>query len=191
MNVPEEVSVDADEEERGQAQNVDFGAWVASRGPALQRFAYLVTGNNSDAPDLVQDALARALPRWESLAASGTAEAYVKRSIVNGSISGWRKRRRLVLVEDVEPMATSHEPGPEERDADEAWELVQTLPSNQRAAVVLRFYEDLSFAQIATVLDCAEATARSHVHRALAKLRQRLNEQGSVDQRGNEGVDNE
>jgi len=185
--VPEEVSVDAEEQER----DPDFGAWVASRGPALQRFAYLVTGNNSDAPDLVQDALARALPRWESLAASGTAEAYVKRSIVNGSISGWRKRRRLVLVEDVEPMATSHEPGPEERDADEAWELVQTLPSNQRAAVVLRFYEDLSFAQIATVLDCAEATARSHVHRALAKLRQRLNEQGSVDGRGNEGVDNE
>ncbi|HEY9395146.1 MAG TPA: sigma factor, partial [Nocardioides sp.] len=103
--------MDAEEQER----DPDFGAWVASRGPALQRFAYLVTGNNSDAPDLVQDALARALPRWESLAASGTAEAYVKRSIVNGSISGWRKRRRLVLVEDVEPMATSHEPGPEER----------------------------------------------------------------------------
>ncbi|MEU0315844.1 SigE family RNA polymerase sigma factor [Nocardioides sp. NPDC006273] len=184
--------MDADEQER----EPDFGAWVASRGPALQRFAYLVTGNNSDAPDLVQDALARALPRWDSLAASGTAEAYVKRSIVNGSISGWRKRRRLVLVEDVEPMATSHEPGPEERDADEAWALVQTLPSNQRAAVVLRFYEDLSFAQIATVLDCAEATARSHVHRALAKLRRRLEEQGLEEQGSNkqgmnEGVDNE
>ena len=177
--MPEEVSVDAEEEPTepvGVAGDVDFSDWVASRGPALQRFAYLVTGNNSDAPDLVQDALIRAMPRWDSLAASGTAEAYVKRSIVNGSISGWRKRRRLVLVDDVEPMSTHHEPGPETHDADEAWALVQTLPANQRAAVVLRFYEDLSFAQIATVLDCAEATARSHVHRALGKLRERLNE---------------
>ncbi|TQL70018.1 RNA polymerase sigma-70 factor (sigma-E family) [Nocardioides albertanoniae] len=197
--MPEEVSVDAEDQPtepvgdaaEDAATSIDFSAWVASRGPALQRFAYLVTGNNSDAPDLVQDALIRAMPRWDSLAVSGTAEAYVKRSIVNGSISGWRKRRRLVLVDDVEPMATQHEPGPETHDADEAWALVQTLPANQRAAVVLRFYEDLSFAQIATVLDCAEATARSHVHRALAKLRDRLNEQGSVDGEGTRGLKNE
>ena len=68
--------------------------WVAARGPALQRFAYLVTGSASDAPDLVQEALARALPRWESLIARGTAEAYLRRTIVNASISAWRKNRR-------------------------------------------------------------------------------------------------
>lgn len=157
----------------------DFGEWVAARSVALQRFAYLVAGNSADAPDLVQDALARALPRWHALAEAGTAEAYVKRSIVNGSISGWRKRRRLVLVDPasaaVEREATG---GPEEAaDAAAAWELVKGLPPTQRAAVVLRFYEDLSYAQIALVLDCAEATARSHVHRALARLRDRLVQQ--------------
>jgi len=61
-------------------------------------------------------------------------------------------------------------------DAAEAWRLCLELPPNQRAAVVLRFYEDLSFAQIALVLDCTESTARSHVHRAVAALRDRLGE---------------
>lgn len=167
--------------ERPDGTNDDFGEWVADRSAALQRFAYLVAGNSADAPDLVQDALARALPRWRALAEAGTAEAYVRRSIVNGSISGWRKRRRMVLVDpltsDVEPVADPT-PGPEAAVEDAAaWELVKSLPSTQRAAVVLRFYEDLSYAQIALVLDCAEATARSHVHRALARLRDRLREQ--------------
>lgn len=158
---------------------LDFGRWVAARGGALQRFAYLVTGNAADAPDLVQDALAHALPRWDRLAAAGTAEAYVRRSIVNGSVSRWRKSRRLVSVEDVEVVAprVSVEDADETTrrdDADAAWRLVRSLPAKQRAAVVLRFYEDLSFAQIALVLDCPEATARSHVHRALGRLREQL-----------------
>ncbi|MEX0428324.1 SigE family RNA polymerase sigma factor [Nocardioides sp. DS6] len=162
----------------------DFGHWVAARGGALQRFAYLVTGNAHDAPDLVQDALAHALPRWKQLAAAGTAEAYVRRSIVNGSISRWRKGRRLVAVEDVESVAP-REPTEDEtarlEDADAAWQLVQSLPPTQRAAVVLRFYEDLAFAQIALILDCPETTARSHVHRALGRLRQQLAEGASRD----------
>ncbi|MCW2792188.1 MAG: putative polymerase sigma factor [Nocardioides sp.] len=80
----------------------DFGDWVGARGAALQRFAYLVTGSASDAPDLVQEALSRAYPRWAELARSDTLEAYVRRSIVNASISGWRKNRRLVVVDDPE-----------------------------------------------------------------------------------------
>jgi RNA polymerase sigma-70 factor (sigma-E family) len=159
----------------------EFTAWVAARGPALQRFAYLVTGRADDAPDLVQEALSRAYPRWARLAATGTVEAYVRRSIVNASITGWRKNRHLVVVDDAEPLVRrrDHHPDPTTRldDADEAWALVQTLPARQRAAVVLRFYEDQSFAQIALVLDCAEATARSHVHRAVAALRTRLSQE--------------
>ncbi len=59
-------------------------------------------------------------------------------------------------------------------DADHAWALCAELPPPQRAAVVLRFYEDLPFAEIGRILGCPESTARSHVHRALAALRQRL-----------------
>lgn len=166
-------------------ESADFHGWVTARGPALQRFAYLVTGSSSDAPDVVQEALSRAYPRWEALSRSDTAEAYVRRSIVNASISGWRKNRRLVVVDDPEPLmpTTSHgaDPATGITDADAAWRLCGELPTKQRAAVVLRFYEDLSFAQIALILDCTEPTARSHVHRALAALRARLAEENDDD----------
>jgi RNA polymerase sigma-70 factor (sigma-E family) len=156
-----------------EADPEQVAEWVAAQGPALQRFAYLVTGSASDAPDLVQEALARALPRWGSLVARGTAEAYLRRSIVNASISAWRKNRRQVPDDDPQPPPVDD--GSQDRaDADHAWALCTRLPPRQRAAVVLRFYEDLTYAEIAAVLGCPEATARSHVHRALAALRQRL-----------------
>lgn len=156
-----------------------FSEWVAARGAALQRFAYLLTGSADDAPDLVQEALSRAYPRWAELADSDTTEAYVRRSIVNASISGWRKSRRLVVVYDAEPLVREHAPDPAAAlgDADHAWALVESLPIQQRAVVVLRFYEDLTFEQIAAILDCPASTARSHVHRAVAALRARLAEE--------------
>jgi len=161
---------------------LDFETWVSARGPALQRFAHLVTGA-SDAPDLVQEALSRAYPRWAELARTDTVEAYVRRSIVNASVSGWRKTRRLVAVEDTEPHVRTAGPDPAVAvtDADHAWRLCAELPVTQRAAVVLRFYEDLSFAQIALILDCPESTARSHVHRAVAALRARLEQENTDD----------
>ncbi|MDQ4051428.1 MAG: hypothetical protein M3237_01855 [Actinomycetota bacterium] len=77
-----------------------------------------------------------------------------------------------------EPLLPTTSRGPDPAiavsDADEAWRLCAELPVRQRAAVVLRFYDDLSFAQIALVLDCTEPTARSHVHRALVALRGRI-----------------
>jgi RNA polymerase sigma-70 factor (sigma-E family) len=159
-----------------------FAAYVAARGPALQRFAFLLTGSAHDAADLVQGALERAWPRWSQLSRTTTVEAYLRRSIVNASVSAWRKDRRLVSVEEPEHVLRA---GQHQRDhaagvtdADHAWRLCAALPPQQRAAVVLRFYEDLSFAEVAAVLGCPESTARSHVHRAVAALRVRL-EQGT------------
>lgn len=175
MKVEPGVTQMADADEA--AEPTDFAEWVAARGPSLQRFAYLVTRSADDAPDLVQEALARAYPRWADLARRGTADAYVRRSIVNGNISGWRKRRRLVSVaEPEEYVASAPSTDAAHDDADAAWQLCAELPARQRAAVVLRFYEDLSFAQIAVILDCPEATARSYVHRAVRTLRERLSE---------------
>lgn len=168
MTVQAEVCVD-------DGHPADFAEYVGARGAALQRFAYLVTGGAADSHDLVQDALERAYPRWHGLVRRGTHDAYVRRSIVNGSVSRWRKQRRLVSVDDVTPFDTATAPDPAaDLDAAEAWRLCGDLPPAQRAAVVLRFHDDLSFAEIGRVLDCAEATARSHVHRALATLRVRL-----------------
>lgn len=162
------------------AATMDFETWVVARGAALQRFAFLVTGSAADAPDLVQEALSRVYPRWASLSRTDTAEAYVRRSIVNASISGWRKTRRLIPVADPEPLiapAAHHaDPTTAIADSDAAWRLCEELAPKQRAAVVLRFYEDLSFAEIGLILDCPENTARSHVHRAVATLRARLSD---------------
>ena len=158
-----------------------FAAWVAASGPALQRFAFLLTGSTADAPDLVQEALSRTYPRWRSLSARGTADAYVRRAIVNASISRWRKDRHLTVVPDDHLDATRQphqvDPAAAVSDADAAWRLCERLPAQQRAAVVLRFYEDLGYEQIAAVLGCPVSTARSHVHRALAALRKHLGEE--------------
>ena len=155
----------------------DFEAFVTARGPALMRFAYLVTGDRAECSDLVQEALERAWPRWASLVERGSQEAYLRRSIANGAVSRWRKLRRVVPV--AEPPLP--DVPPPDSDAEVAWQLCAELPRAQRAAVVLRFYEDLSYAEIAAVLDCAEATARSHVHRALTALRARLTAGGEDD----------
>ena len=167
-----EVPLDRD----AQPPAGEFADWVLARGPALQRFAYLLSGSRADAQDLVQDALASTFPRWPALSRTDTAEAYVRRAIVNASITAWRKNRRLVAVPDPETRSVVPDHATAQADADLAWRLCAALPPQQRAAVVLRFYEDLSFAQIAGVLDCAEPTARSHVHRAVAALRRALAE---------------
>lgn len=157
-----------------------FDAYVRERSVALQRFAFLVTHDSEDARDAVQDALTGLYPRWERVRAGGNVDAYVRRSIVNASVSRWRRTRRTVPVESPEDWERTDDPGFADglADADEAWRLCGELPVPQRAAVVLRFWEDRTYAEIAEVLGCTEATARSHVHRALARLRIRLAEGG-------------
>src|SRR3954467_15999453 len=72
----------------------DFDGWVAGRGQALLRLAYTLTGNVSDAEDVVQEALARALPRWERISRVEDVDAYVRRMVVNAHTSWWRRWRR-------------------------------------------------------------------------------------------------
>lgn len=147
----------------------DFEVWVAARGPALTRYAYLVCGDASESQDLVQSALEKAWPRWAGIVAKGDPEGYLRRAITNGAVSRWRKHRRVSVVPDLPLEAVGPPP-----DSDVAWQLCAELPPKQRVAVVLRFYEDLTYAEIGRLLACPEATARSHVHRALAALRGRL-----------------
>lgn len=153
-----------------------FEEYVRERSVALQRFAYLVTRHPEDARDAVQDALVGLWPRFDSVRAAGDVDAYVHRSIVNASVSRWRRSRRLVPVEAPEDLPGGGVPGFEDEvlDAEVAWGLLEALGPDQRAAVVLRYWSGLSFAEIAGHLGCAEATARSHVHRALTRLRTQL-----------------
>ncbi|MGZ4438204.1 MAG: SigE family RNA polymerase sigma factor [Nocardioides sp.] len=157
----------------------DFESYVAARGPALLRLAYVLTGDAADAQDVVQDALSRALPRWDRVSAAEDVDAYVRRMVVNAHVSWWRRfRRRESPVEQVHDRPDDIVPGPDDTGL---WQACAALPRDQRVAVVLRFYEDLSYAQIARLTGCAEPTARSRVFRGLAALRAALEE---VDDRG-------
>src|SRR4249919_613994 len=98
----------------------DFDGWVAVRGPALLRLAYTLTGNTADAEDIVQEALARALPRWARISRVDNVDAYVRRMVVNAHTSWWRRfRRKESPVEEVRDSAVATTPGlmPDERAA--------------------------------------------------------------------------
>jgi RNA polymerase sigma-70 factor (sigma-E family) len=155
----------------------DFDDWVTQRGAALLRFAYLFTRDHARAEEAVQDALIAAYSRWTRICRGQDPEAYVRRSIVNADISRWRKffRRETPTADPAGSPSASSPPGPDHAEAhaehDAVWALCATLPAKQRAAVVLRYYEDLPDAEIAVILDCSPATIRSQIHRALSSLR--------------------
>jgi RNA polymerase sigma-70 factor (sigma-E family) len=152
---------------------VDFDAWVTANGTALLRFAYAVAGDRGAAEDAVQTSLAKAYGRWPRISRVDDLAGYLRRMILNAHVSWWRRiprRERPVHTFGMIDLA-----GPDLAEqvtpSDLVWECCKDLPPRQRAAIVLRFYEDLTYAQIGSVLGCPEATARSHVHRGLVALR--------------------
>ena len=149
------------------ASSSDFDDWVAARGPALMRLAYALTGNRADAEDVVQDALSRALPRWERISAVEDPDAYVRRMVINAHTSWWRKFRRRES-----PVAAVHDStiGSGGRNL-ELWQACRALPEPLRTAVVLRFYEDLEYAAIAAMTGVREGSVRARVSRGVALLR--------------------
>lgn len=158
----------------GARMDPSFADWVAARGPTLSRFALLVTGSRSAGDDALQEALTRAYPRWSRICGADDPEAYVRRMILNAHISWWRRTRQEHPVADVSPGTSA---GDDPVDGDQLWRLCLALPKRQRAAIVLRYYEGLSYAEVAAVLDVAEVTARTQTHRALAALRAALEEE--------------
>ena len=165
-----------------RAREADFDQWVAGRLGGLVRFAYLVTGSQHAAEDAVQTALTTVCARWARIGRTDDPDTYVRRMVVNAHISAWRRagRRELAVAEVLD--RTLADPGEQVVRDDAVWRVCADLPPQQRAAVVLRFYEDLEYAEIARVLDVAEATVRSHVHRGLAALRRELTEQQSSEE---------
>ncbi len=156
-----------------------FTDFVRTRSDRLHNVAWLVTRNADDARDAVQDALAGLYRHWSRLPVGDEFEAYVHRTVVNACLSVIRRRPRSFPVAEPAGLRTAPvaSDGVEALAAsDEVWRLCGQLSPVQRTAVVLRFYEDLSFADIAEAMGCREATARSHVHRAMARLRVRLTE---------------
>lgn len=158
-----------------------FEDWLQARNHALMRFAYLVTGSQHAAEEAVQTAVTRAYERWAWVSRTDDPDAYVRRMVVNAHVSAWRRWGRREVPVALPREQAGADPQDRVAVAETVRRVCAGLPTRQRAAVVLRFYEDRSFAEIAAVLDCAEATARSHVHRGLAALRAELERQEAHD----------
>lgn len=167
---------------RDDPGNVVFEDWLGGRCAALLRFAFLVTGSQEAAEEAVQTALTRAFERWSWVSRTRDPDAYVRRMVVNAHVSRWRRSgRREVPVAQVHDRTGARDVGDQVAVAETVRRACATLPVRQRAAVVLRYFEDRSFADVAAILGCREATARSHVHRGLAALRAELERQEAPD----------
>ena len=151
-----------------------FREFVQSRGSALSRTAYLLTGDHQLAEDLVQQALAKTAAHWRRVVAGGNPEGYVRRAMVNERTSRWRRRRYTEVSADA---ATAKGAAAVADDSETVVRRIAlaralaTLPARQRAVVVLRYFEDLTEAQTAETLGCSVGTVKSQAHDALARLR--------------------
>jgi RNA polymerase sigma-70 factor (sigma-E family) len=154
---------------------MDFEDYVAARGRALERYAFVLSGDAETARDLVQTALLKAYRRWRRVTAAEHPDAYVRR-IVTTSYLDWRRRRSS----GEEPVGELPDdaPGPDLADGvvrrDELRRALRTLTPQQRAVLVLRHYEGYDDAAIAAVLNCGEGTVRSHASRGADRLRRAL-----------------
>ena len=154
------------------ASREDFREFVVARSPALLRTAYLITGNRPDAEDLLQTSLARTYLAWGRIREREAREAYVRRVMANTSTSIWRRKRVTQVPLDSAPDLARPD-GTEARDLHDAlWQALAGLPRRARAMVVLRYYEDMSEAEVAAVLQVSVGTVKSTVSRALARLRE-------------------
>ncbi|MEY9214636.1 SigE family RNA polymerase sigma factor [Thermobifida halotolerans] len=149
----------------------EFAEYVRHRGPALRRMAQSLTGNHADAEDLLQAALIKTFFAWDRITSPNARDGYVRRAMVNTQISEWRRRRLDVYPTDEIPEQRIDDPSWRTDLADVVNRAVNRLPHRQRLAVILRYYEDMSEAEIASVLGVSVGTVKSTVSRAVAKLR--------------------
>jgi len=158
-------------EDREPGNGDPFRDYVTSRSGALLRMAFLLTRNRADAEDLVQAALAKTYQAWDRIEDHGAVDGYVRRAIVNTHISWWRRRRvEEYPTDDIPDLPAADHAGDSEMQ-DTLRRAIDRLPERMRAAVLLRYYEDMSEAEIAAVLGVSLGTVKSTVSRAVAKLR--------------------
>lgn len=166
-----------------------FDAFVAANLDGLARTAYLITWDEHEAEDLVQESLIKVARRWERVAAMQQPLAYTRRVLVNLALDGSRRRsrRRDELDRPVAAVGGRRDLATGGDHADlglvglraELIEGVAALAPRQRAVVVLRYFVDLSEAETARALGCSVGTVKSTAARALARLRERLEPQNT------------
>jgi RNA polymerase sigma-70 factor (sigma-E family) len=148
-----------------------LGSLYEKHAPAATRLAYMLTGDRELARDLAQDAFIRVAGKFAALRAEGSFEAYLRSTIYNLVRSHFRhlKVERRHLEEEAARSGPPDDPGPELRS--DLTATLNELPVRQRAALVFRYYADLSEQQTADAMGCSVAAVRSLAFRALESLR--------------------
>ncbi|WP_233578211.1 SigE family RNA polymerase sigma factor [Micromonospora sp. BL4] len=152
----------------------EFREFVAARSAALLRTAYLLAGDWATAEDLLQTALTKTYLAWKRLGGIEAVEPYARRVMVNTSTSWWRRRWHGERPTEVLPERAGVDEIEQQLDRDLLWRHLRELPNRQRAVLVLRYYEDMSEAQTAAMLNISPGTVKSQTSRALSTLRQRM-----------------
>jgi RNA polymerase sigma-70 factor (sigma-E family) len=155
---------------------VTYEEFARARLATLARYALMLTGDHHSAEDLVQETMVRAQLNWRKVSKADAPERYVKRMMVNLFID-WQRGswwKRVLVRADAGSGVRVPDASEGTADRDEIWQALTRLPRQQRAALVLRYYEDLPDAEIAEALGCTVGTARGYVSKALTALRARL-----------------
>jgi len=150
----------------------EFSAFAARDGGQLLGFAFLLTGNRHDAEDLVQQALLRTAARWR--AARQSPAGYSRTVVLNLVRDRWRAQQRQQPETpslDLTELPSAVDAAAVVLDRQVLLDACRLLPLQQRAVLVLRYWEDRSVEETAAVLGCTGGTVKSQTHRALARLR--------------------
>jgi len=150
-----------------------FENFVRTHATDLLRSATLLAAGRERGEELLQDTLTHLYPQWERVAQSQAPFSYVRRAMVNRMISVSRMPRSREIALEHLPERPGADPADGVVNRQALWAMLAELPDRQRAAVVLRYFNDLPDDQIAEAIGCREVTVRSLVSRALAELRRR------------------
>ncbi|WP_369222433.1 SigE family RNA polymerase sigma factor [Streptomyces sp. R39] len=162
--------------ERKDARDEQFQSFVIGRWPRLMRTAFLLTGEQHAAEDLVQTTLEKVFVAWRKVGAADDPEAYVRRVMINAHARRHRRRLKEFLAPKDDSGLVREVPDAGDRiaQADDRSALLKALaqlPPRQREAVVLRYWEDLTETQAARAMGCSAGTVKSNAAKGIAKLR--------------------
>jgi len=151
----------------------EFSDFAHSRWPRLVRLGYAVTGDRGLAEDLAQTALANAYASWSRVRRAEDPDAYLRRIVLNAHRGSFRKRRVSEQLTASPPDTAAPVPDPAGEHGERAPIIaaLAALSRRQREVIVLRFWLDLTEAQVAATLGCSVGNVKSQTSRALAKLR--------------------
>jgi RNA polymerase sigma-70 factor (sigma-E family) len=166
--------------------NQSFEDYVHASGTRLKRLAFLLTGDLTEAEDLLQSAYAKAMPHWSRISGYDVPDAYMRRVMVSIRTSWWRRAKgREHLVAELPDRGTGASSVSDMVVESQALlAALRGLPERQRAAVVLRHWCDLSEAETAQTMGCSVGTVKSNTSKGLANLRAALAVSTDVPLRG-------